>query len=779
MNPFYEEFVQHGRKMAEDRGASWEIPQNSDGIAQDSIGWNITSLAGATPPPNYYLRDFGPEIKALELLNQERAKDNITLLPSTVLSNAWQNLLKASVSNQLFYRKNTPNHIANNIIRPLKVIATCAVGRDPWELSLDDVALAVKIGTKMQASGKLGDLIKGVVKTVIDVEHIADACPLYPTLSADRLIPIARRARHTKSMDELRDDLEQRKRSERLPERRAFWELVRIVFTEPPKSFVDELRFTAMKVLLTCGLRVGEAALLPADWKRTREYFDYSGRPAGEFGGFSSALMLRHFAEKQQVANSDSSILVESTQFVPEIFADLLTEALERAVSITEPLRKTLRLQMETGRLLPWYEKNDLVSVIELYPQLTGNPFWLTVDENTIDSVLNSYRKDFSPTVLYDLELSQSEQYKKGVGITLNVALYVYLNRLRKKMKSGKCAMRFYRSDGTPIPLEDYMYWGQVCLKIGELEDYIRSDTPTKLSDTQSIKIAEGEIQPWEFMFLTPKRSLSEERNAGICDITRYCSVGIPDPTFLVLSLGENGLHDSIFDRYGTNEEDRKLSLISHSLRHLQNTELFRLGVADTIITKRYNRRSVAQSYEYDHRSLAEELDQIELPPDIEIVLGEKASIAAKMIQAGKATGPVVDAFRRIQRLEGDDAAFQYLKGEADGFHATPFGHCLNSFTVDPCPKNLECFAGCRHLTATNLSSNRKYLLKLEERLSAALETAQARTSRSIGRDNQIKHAQVRLDAVRALLATPDGQQVFPDGPDFSKLTKTRSVLDD
>jgi hypothetical protein len=65
-------------------------------------------------------------------------------------------------------------------------------------------------------------------------------------------------------------------------------------------------------------------------------------------------------------------------------------------------------------------------------------------------------------------------------------------------------------------------------------------------------------------------------------------------------------------------------------LRHLQNTELFRLGVADTIISKRFNRRSIAQSYEYDHRSLAEELDQLELPVEVEMALGEKATTVAK-----------------------------------------------------------------------------------------------------------------------------------------------------
>ena len=779
MNPFFTEFIQHGRKLAEDRGINWDIPLDIDGVAKDGIGWNLTSLAGDTPPPNYYLRDFAPDKKATELLAAESINETDIHVPNQVLSVAWQDFIKAAVANQLFYRRNTPNHISNNVIRPLKVIATCVMDTEPWELSLDDLKCSVKIGTQVQASGKLGDLVKGIVKTVIDVEHIADACPLYPSLSSSRLIPINRQARHTKSTDELRNDLEERKRSERLPERRAFWELIRIVFTEQPKSFVDELRFTGLKVLLICGFRIGEAALLPADWKRTRDYFDHKGRTAGELGGCSTALMLRHFAEKQSSANSDSSVLTESNQFIPEIFADILTEALDRAVSITQPLRDTLKLQTETGRLLPWYDQNDTVRVIDLYPQLTGNPFWLEMDVAEIEFYINSYRHEFSPSVLQDLAVMQNNRYKKGIDVTLDVAVYVFLNRLRQKMKKGTCSLRFCYADGAPVPIKDRMFWGRVCLKIGELEEYIKSDTPTKVSDTQSMRLENGIIQPWEFMFLTPKRSLSEERNGGICDITKYFSVGYPDPLFIQFVLGGHEKNESIFERYGETEEDRKATLISHSLRHLQNTELFRLGIADTIITKRYNRRSVAQSYEYDHRSLAEELDRIDLPLDVEVILGEKASLVAKMIQTGKASGPVVDAFKRIQLTEGDDAAFQYLRGEADGFHATPFGHCLNSFTVDPCPKNLECFAGCKHLTATNLPRNREYLLKLEERLSVALETIQSRTSKSIGRQNQIRHAESRLVAVRKLLATPDNHQVFPNGEDFSKRGPERSIFDD
>jgi hypothetical protein len=165
---------------------------------------------------------------------------------------------------------------------------------------------------------------------------------------------------------------------------------------------------------------------------------------------------------------------------------------------------------------------------------------------------------------------------------------------------------------------------------------------------------------------------------------------------------------------------------------------------------------------------LAEDLDQIELPSEIEIQLGTKAATVAKMIKIGKANGPIVDAFKSIQATDGDEAAYEYLRVEADGFHATPYGHCLNSFTVDPCPKHLECFSGCRHLSATNLPENCEHLIRLENRLQDGLETISSRTSPGLGWKNQLAHAEQRLAGVRKILAADKGEHPFPNGPDLS-----------
>lgn len=233
----------------------------------------------------------------------------------------------------------------------------------------------------------------------------------------------------------------------------------------------------------------------------------------------------------------------------------------------------------------------------------------------------------------------------------------------------------------------------------------MRDSMPTKLSDTEGFRSTGGPIVAADFLFLNPKRSLGEERNDGICDVTRYIGVGRVTSQDLMISLGGHpGSGKSLFERYGKSAEDQTLSVDSHAFRHLQNSELFRLGISDTIITKRFGRKSVQQSYEYDHRSLAEELDAMSSPAGAEEALGPKAMQTLKLITKGKVTGPLVDQFKKIQQESGDDAAFTFLAAEADGFHTTPYGFCINSFTVDPCPKHLECFNGCRHLSTISFT---------------------------------------------------------------------------
>jgi hypothetical protein len=777
MNPHFAAYIDLGRRLASERSLSWAIPTDASGKASKGQGWNLTALVGGVSPM-HYLSNFGTDLPTLEALQKQRADNDAIVSSPTTLTKGWQDLFKATAVEQLFVRRNSAPHVVGNVIRPLRVVATCACGKEPWAITVDELMVAVRIGREIQPSGKLGDLILGLVKVLFDANHLTDVGPLYPALVDQRLNPrTSRRASFLKSQDELRHSLEERKRDERLPERKAFWELIRIVMTEKPKTFVDELRFAGIKLMIATGFRIGEAVMLPADWKREKTYFDQRGRSAGELGGYAKSLMIRHFAEKQQIDGVDSHVLREKLHHVPRMFEDLLAETLDHVVMLTTPLRKTLKLQTESGRLFPWYATTDLVPAFYFYTHLTGNPFWTDLDPIHRQRWQQRCKEDLSGAQFDELYAWQcTEFYVEGADS--DMASSTYFRRLRGALPASSSRMRLRWANGSVIPDEGPIYWADAYLKVGELEAYVRSNLPTKLPDVEPLKLPERDLQSWELLFLQPKRSLVEQRNGGLCDINRYFSIKRPVTELIGAGLGDRKYGESLFERYGQNEADRLLTIDPHMLRHLQNTELFRLGVADTIISKRYNRRSVAQSYEYDHRSLAEELDQLEIPAETEMSLGTKATTVFKMISSGKASGPIVEGFKRIQVEEGDAAAFEYLKVEADGFHATPYGHCLNSFTVDPCPKHLECFTGCRHLSASDLPEVRDNLVRLESKMAAAHASAQARPPSTIGRINQIEHARVRIEGIRKLLSTQHAEHPFPEGLDLS-IPKPTGVLDD
>lgn len=235
-------------------------------------------------------------------------------------------------------------------------------------------------------------------------------------------------------------------------------------------------------------------------------------------------------------------------------------------------------------------------------------------------------------------------------------------------------------------------------------------------------------------------------------------------------AISSPGRRATLFQRYSA-PELAHLKIRPHSLRHLMNTEMFRLQVADTIITHHFGRKSVAQSYQYDHRSLAEKLSFIDLPTQALAVIppGSPQDLVARMVLSGHAAGSALaQSFREIQRNYGDSAAFKYLAANADGFHVTPYGFCTNSFSMNPCSRHLKCFDGCRHFAASGRPEHIISLTALKKSLTTMRDAAMSRPVNSVGRKNQVAHAEKLLSGVTAALEAQPSASVFPDGPDHS-----------
>jgi hypothetical protein len=684
------------------------------------------------------------------------------------VSKHWQDLMKAYTLDHVVVKKKSLS-FAQNASQAWRFLATVA-RKDPWLVTVDDVRLACEISDACQNTDGRSINIMALTRNFVDALHLFDACPLAALVNRRKAAPenranFAKSEAMDKAEDALLTALAERKAQEKLPDKKAFWQLLKIVYTDSPKSAVDYLRFALIKLMVLTGLRIGEVVFIPLDWKRTRGYVDYKGVPAGELGGISESLSIRHFALKQ-----GEPYLYEETQFVPEMFREEVISILDGVLALTAPLRATLKAQFESGRVFPQYEPDELVEATTMYVHLTGNPVWLNRPySQNLSDCLDRY------SITFDLaELARLPGLQQGTA-PLAAAVSRYYSKERRSQGLVLREPSGMPSVGTGVR-------GKF-LRVSDVEAYVNKHVLTKRSDLSPLRLNNGgEIAPWEMLFLMPKRAVAQGRGDSVLDLVNTYSVGIVDPALVQSALGGDDADVKqycIYRAYGLTEEDKALTLKTHSLRHLQNTELFRLGVSDAIITKRFNRKSVAQSYVYDHRSLAEHLDEVDLSDEWAQVLGDsKAATVAQMILAGKANGPIVREFKKIQIAEGDQAALLFLMAEADGFHVTPYGTCLNSFTVDPCPKSLECFQDCRHLSVTDLPEHREHAVVLLGRLKVVLEHARAKPDGTIGKANQIAHALTRVIGVEKLLATPAGSLVFPDGIDLSKPNKPGTILD-
>nr|WP_315475941.1 hypothetical protein [uncultured Undibacterium sp.] len=769
-------YVELGKTLASQKGLQWNLLLDENGYAKN--GWNLTKIVNSLPP-NFYLNNLGSERKVHHYLKTKYQSRFPPITHREVISEAWIDLIKAAVCEQLFVYKNKVSHIYNGVIRPLIALATCANTIEPYELNIEVVKEAIDAAKTIQPSGKLADLIIGVIGKIFDTNEISLLCPLKPNLNLSRLKVINDRTpAFAKAEKQQLKSLSDRKKAELLPEVKAFWELVRIVFTEKPNSYLDALRFALIRIIIVTGLRVGEVMLLPLDWKRDREYFDSKGVPAGESGGFSRAIYIRYFAEKQSVEYGENTALIEGSQFVPKIFEEILIETMEQLEQLTRPLRTTLVSQFKTNRILANYEKDELVPLTELYTIVSSNPFWLNIKKKERQAWIERYKESFDTKVLEELQSYQREQFTENGG-RFSYAFYMYWNRIFDKNKKSDCGITFRTKDGKPCH-EKRKNWGSLYLNVGELERYIKTELSTKLPDVQTYKTSSGVLKTPELMFLCPKRSLAEERNQGITDILNYFSVGIPDIQFIACSLGDSEHYeDTLFRKYGKEESDKNLKLHLHQLRHLLDAELDIREVSNLIITKHFGRKSVLQSSEYEHPSLDESLAKLPLSTLLDARKKSATGNTYELIIEGKSSGKIVDSFKKIQRELGDEKAFEFLKVEADGFQSTPYGTCITNLTVDPCAKHLECITGCKHLLATNTPETRKNLLSLEQRLFDGLTKARAQPPEAVGIQNQIEHAMTRLEGVRKLLVTEPGKHVFPSGADFSISNNRRSILDE
>lgn len=765
MNEHLARLVEAGERLAMANRLPWDIGDNATGKAAKSERWNLTALAGQVPPPTLWLTGFTFSEAELAALQATMPPDHPQLPLRSSMTRGWADLCKSVVLDEILIKKNKPQHALINVLRPLRILALCAQETAPTDITPEQVRMAYNVAMLFGTSGKIALNLKMAVRNQLDVRHVANHSPLfryctpYATATAATrhaaVESLENRANNYRRTDRQRKELSDRKASDRLPDETAFWELVRIIYTERPKTFSDALRFEQLKLAIATGMRVGETVRLPYDCLLWTQHIDPLGRPVEAQGGVSRSLSLRYFAEKQPDDEKTSgTYLYESLQHVPALLADMTQEAVERARSLSAPMRARLERQVATGRIFPELEEGGLVLAWDMYTRLSGAI--QIISRPLHDDLAEKYRASYDGNVLDEIREWQ-ESRRHRYGLSTNIAKYWAKFCKATGVEIVDARNRPFRG-GTP--------WLDAFVNVEDVEAAVRKAMATKLSDTTPLPLKNSSISSADILFLMPIRSLIEGRNSGILDVKRYAFVGRASASDIqhMLAGGDNGF----FSRYAQNPEPRGLKMVTHSIRHLQNAELFRVGVSDAIITKRFGRRNVTQSHAYDHRSLAEDLAHVDLP-EAAASLGDRTKELAKLIVARRVSGPIIDEFLQVQTSKGDQAAFEYLEAEADGLHVTPYGLCVNSFVVDPCPKHLECFNGCRHLTRTKVTSEQENLQKLLDmtiRVESSIK-AVPESNRNVGWENQLQSIATRVRNIKMVLDTAPDSKPFPDGQDL------------
>lgn len=608
----YVDFIARMRRFVESKGVTWAIPVAKDGSVSKAADWDLRMLTGSHSRFASRTNGFAIDSKVREEALQS-GWATAHLPEGQALSHDVQEFIKAVIACRC-----RQQIVPRSVRHEASIWRTffSLVNKAPWELNSDDF-------------NRFMALKEWSEKVVVGISILANE--INENLLS-RNVPVGTAVR-IKAAKRLQSNLDERRDSKKLPDKKSLHELVRIVFQENPVGHHDRIRFYALRLLLFTGLRLNEVLMLPADCLSWEDHVDVvTGKNAGEIGGVGRTLWLRYFGEKRHQGRPN--ILIEDRQFVPEPFHSIIIDAVEGALAATASLRAESKLRLHGSR-----------------------------------------------------------RFKTAGGDELGVADLLFL------VLSG-CK--------------------------GELPAVIQDDVVIEV-------VAESSF----YAFLT----YSDNRK------------------------------NTIFTRYGTGPDLEKLKIHPHSLRHLMNTEFFRLNIPDTVITHHFGRTTVVQSHVYDHRSLGEKLSFIELPKSAQAIIapGSVQETVAKMVLSGFAgLSHVSESFKRIQQEYGDDAAFTYLAATSDGFHVTPYGFCTTSFAVNPCVRHLKCFHRCKRYVPSGLPEHRITLEELRGKLSAMREKAAAKPANSIGRKNQIAHADELIAGVDAALSAQPGAVVFPNGTDYS-----------
>jgi hypothetical protein len=779
-NPFYLEFVKEAKLKAEEKDIPWHGEPDEFGSLPDDSKWNLSLIAKGITQRSQYLIQVGlGKEYYLKYVDFFESKGRPAPSPAAK-SKDWVEFIKAYTVTELLMRRRAPETVVAQI-RALRVLGACSSG-EPWEVSRDDLDFALEALQSRQDRSTL-NILWGLASR-IDTLHLSNHSPL----QAGRKGPKTQSRDNTTAILEHLEDIPN---PQQLPEKEAFWELAKIIFTKKPETYVDLLRFSWAKLFIACGIRLREMESLPYDWRISKSFFDYDGTLAGERGGYSEAVSVRMFREKSQdkKAPHERHMLHEVNQDVPPIFLPMVEDTLQHLALITAPIRETMRLQAKTGRALPWYKDDDLIPLHDAFAHFTGNPFFYDMPEKELNRLKEkAVASSFGVHTMNEIKEVQRKLAAAGAPASSHrlERFFTYTLPLKEVPHRDRSGVRPTYMRGGRINRRSELF-----VLAGDVERWVEKSKALRTDHTRQIA-GGGSINDRDLMFLSiPCLNTQTQETAYPPDFTRAAFFSPIRAELIVSQFGGNASHGAadseakttrnIFERYGDDDKARSFSLVmmkinSHAFRHLQNDELLRHNVSDLVVTLRFRKSQKQTMQSYFNPRLREKLAATALPDMAQRILGDSpAGMILKMINQKVVKGKIRDSFEKIQREQGEETAYEWLLHAADGLHITPYGFCANGFTVDPCPNHLQCFNNCRNLASIGSPKHKENLIKLEKRVQKSINEVRCKNRDKpghglvVGYQNLIEYSENQLSNIRRVIETQPGDLVFPDGEDLSR----------
>lgn len=209
------------------------------------------------------------------------------------------------------------------------------------------------------------------------------------------------------------------------------------------------------------------------------------------------------------------------------------------------------------------------------------------------------------------------------------------------------------------------------------------------------------------------------------------------------LSCQASSSCNSVFTLYGKNLEEKAMAINPNSFRHWLHHVAYRGRLQEHLLARYFARDNPQSSRAYLHFT----------PPEIgEYVRDE--------IRAGRVFGDIAKTYQSLPEDQRED----YLLGQVNAGHITPWGLCARNFALKPCDKHLNCLNNCSSFLSTKGDQREvSALVDLQRNTAALLKKANdAEAEGEQWAEPMINYHTVTLANINEVLAThmgPEGEE--------------------